>query len=306
MKQNNMKLALGPIQYLWPAQQVFEFYAQVAQWPVDIVYLGENVCAKRREINLRDWLSIAEQLTLTGKEVVLSTLALLEADSELSQLRNICDNGTYKVEANDMAAIHFLANKSEFIVGPHINSYNVETLALLSDCGAMRWVMPVEMSATALAELLKVKPAHLETEVFSYGRMPLSFSARCFTARAHNKDKDQCEFVCRDDEQGLALSTQEGQRLFTINGIQLQSGVACNLLAELAQMNTLGVDVVRLSPQSKGMQVIVQNFRDVLDEQSDVIPIVTNTLGMEQGESQWCNGYWHGQPGIDWKELDVS
>lgn len=300
-----MKLALGPIQYYWSAQQVFEFYEQVKQWPVDIVYLGENVCAKRREIKLQDWLSIADQLSLNGKEVVLSTLALLEADSELSQLRKICDNGRYKVEANDMAAIHFLSNKSEFIVGPHINSYNVETLALLSECGATRWVMPVEMSVHALEELLKLKPAHMETEVFCYGRMPLSFSARCFTARAHNKDKDQCEFRCRDDEQGLALSTQEGQLLFTINGIQLQSGVACNLMAALAQMNTLGVNIVRLSPQRKDMQFIVESFRNVLDGQSDVIPLFTNKCGEGPGEPQWCNGYWYGQPGIDWKNVDV-
>lgn len=305
MKQNKLKLALGPIQYFWPARQVFEFYEQVVQWPVDIVYLGENVCARRREIKLQDWLSIAEQLTLNGKEVVLSTLALLEADSELSQLKKICDNGKYKVEANDMAAIYSLADKSKFVIGPHINCYNAETLTLLSDCGATRWVMPVEMSATALAELLKVKPACMETEVFSYGRMPLSFSARCFTARAYNKEKDQCEFRCRDDEQGLALSTQEGQRLFTINGVQLQSGVACNLMSELTQMNTLGVNIVRLSPQIKGMQFIVQSFRDVLDGQSDVIPLFTSKSGEETGGSQWCNGYWYDQPGIDWRKFDV-
>jgi collagenase-like PrtC family protease len=54
-----MKLALGPLLYYWPRQQVFDFYEAIAQSPVDIVYLGETVCARRHELRVQDWAEIA-------------------------------------------------------------------------------------------------------------------------------------------------------------------------------------------------------------------------------------------------------
>jgi len=78
-----MKLSLGPRQYFWSKEKVFSFYDDVAKLPVDIVYLGEVVCSKRRQLNLNDWIEIAEKLTAAGKEVILSTMTLLVADSEL-------------------------------------------------------------------------------------------------------------------------------------------------------------------------------------------------------------------------------
>jgi len=35
-----------------------------------------------------------------------------------------------------------------------------------------------------------------ELEVIAFGRLPLAFSARCFTARALDVTKDQCGFRC--------------------------------------------------------------------------------------------------------------
>ena len=72
-----MKLALGPILYYWPRDRVLDFYAQVAQWPLDIVYLGEAVCGRRHELRLPDWLDIAERLQQAGKEVVLASQPLI-------------------------------------------------------------------------------------------------------------------------------------------------------------------------------------------------------------------------------------
>lgn len=76
-----MKLALGPLLYYWPRDTVFEFYEHIAGLPVDIVYLGEAVCSRRRDIQRNDWLDIAQFLTEAGKETILSTLALTEAES---------------------------------------------------------------------------------------------------------------------------------------------------------------------------------------------------------------------------------
>ena len=75
-----LRLSLGPLFYYWPRTHVFDFYEQAAAWPVDTVYLGETVCAKRKELRLGDWLEIAARLTDCGKEVVLSTCELIESE----------------------------------------------------------------------------------------------------------------------------------------------------------------------------------------------------------------------------------
>jgi len=287
-----MKLSLGPIQYYWPIETVQAFYTQARDWPVDIVYLGEVVCSKRRELRLLDWLEIADMLEGAGKEVVLSTLALMEAESELITLQKICENGDFKVEANDMAAVH-LINSRPFVAGPHLNLYNASSLELMRENGAVRWVMPLELSARTLDELQSGRPEGLETEVFAYGHMPLSFSARCFTARAHNVPKDQCELRCIDYPHGMPLQTQEDQELFTINGIQLQSGLPSNLLGEIDSLRQLQVDVLRLSPQAEGMQQIVTAFDAARKgEQSEAI------TALMAADTEWCNGYWHGEAGM--------
>ncbi len=299
-----MKLSLGPLQYFWPKEKVIEFYKQVESWPVDIVYLGEIVCAKRRELKLEDWLAIAEQLTAAGKDVVLSTLILLEADSELSRLEKICNNGRYPVEANDMSAVDMLDSKNKFIAGPHINSYNAGTLKLLHTCGAARWVMPFELGQTTLQQLIAEKPDALETEVLVYGRLPLSFSARCFTARADNVPKDQCELRCISDENGLPLQTQEGQELFTVNGVQLQSGVPCNLIGEVNVLRAMGVDVVRLSPEAEHMQELVSLFSEVIEQKNKPSEALERMQKLSS-QQEWCNGFWHEEAGMNWKETQV-
>lgn len=296
-----MRLSLGPLQYFWPKEKVIEFYKQVAGWPLDIVYLGEVVCAKRREIKLEDWLQIADHLSAAGKEVVLSTMTLLEADSELSQLQKICDNDCYLVEANDMSAVHLLDGKNSFVAGPHINSYNAATLDVLHTCGAVRWVMPFELGQSTLQRLIAEKSATLETEVLVYGRLPLAFSARCFTARADNVAKDQCELRCLGDEDGLPLQTQEGQELFTVNGVQLQSGVPCNLIGDLDVLMSLGVDVLRLSPEAGDMVELVELFREVADHKCSAVAAVDRMKELTS-QREWCNGFWHEEAGMNWKQ----
>jgi len=290
-----MKLSLGPILYFWPKQKIYDFYRSVVDTPVDIIYLGETVCSKRRSLKTQDWISLAGELSESGKQVVLSTLTLIEAESELKTLRRICEQRDFLVEANDMAAVQLLSeNKRPFVTGPFINIYNAKTLVFLHKQKLKRWVMPVELSGDTLTQILRQarKPGladNIETEVFSYGRLPLAFSARCFTARAHDLPKDQCEFICGEYPDGLPFSSQEGEEVFTLNGIQTQSCQHYNLLREIPDMQKMGVDILRLSPQHQDMEHVIQTFYNAIQGEIDI------TLE----EKPYCNGYWHHRAGKD-------
>ena len=293
-----MKLSLGPILYFWPREQVLDFYKQVVEWPVDIVYLGEVICSKRRLLKPDDWLAIAEALTAAGKEVVLSTLVLVEAESELLAMRRTVENGSYLVEANDMAAVQMAADKVPFVAGPHLNIYNCESLSLMFRAGAMRWVMPVELSRDTLQVLLDGCPSDLETEVFAYGRLPLAFSARCFTARNEGLPKDDCQLRCGDYADGLVMRSQEEQDFLVINGIQTQSATTCSLLDALPEMAAMGVDILRLSPQSRKMAEVVEIFDEVINGELSVESGVKSLSQVAHGELS--NGFWYGKSGMEW------
>ncbi len=280
-----MKLSLGPLQYYWPRQQTLDFYESVAAMPVDIVYLGETVCSRRHELRLDDYLDVANRLADAGKEAVLSTLTLIESESDLKALRRMVDNDKFAVEANEMGAVRLLAEKKvPFVAGPTLNIFNAETLGLLAGLGATRWIMPPEASRDLLVGM---RPANIATEVFAYGRVPLAYSARCFTARRFNLQKDTCEFKCIDFPDGMTISTREGQEFLSLNGIQTQSAKVYNLLADLPDLAAAGVEILRISPQSTGTADVLAAFRARIDGN-------TATL---TGDS--CNGFWHGRPGLE-------
>lgn len=290
---NALRLSVGPIPYLWPRARVEAFYEDLVRSTVAVVYLGETVCGKRRELGLEDWLAIARRLQREGKDVVLSTLALIEAESELGALARICTNGEFPVEANDMAAVELLSRAGRrWIAGPGLNIYNGRTLALLVDEGLTRWVPPVEMPredlVATLAELNEVAPrADIEVELFAWGRQPLAHSARCFTARAHERPKDDCGFVCIEHPDGLRVATQEGEGFLTLNGIQVQSGAPVNLLGDLAGAVAAGVTLLRLSPAAEGFDEALVAFGRALRGGALTPEALHGT-----------NGYWHGKAGM--------
>lgn len=288
-----MKLSLGPLLYFWSQDDIDNFYQAMLATPVDILYLGETVCSKRRSLGFGQWLELAKSLS-TEKEVVLSTLSLLEAESELKTLRRYCDNGDFMVEANDMAAVQLLSEKKiPFSIGPTINTYNAQALAIMHKQGLQRWVMPVELSRQTLADILHDLEKmgireQIETEIFSYGHMPLALSARCFTARAHNLPKDQCDLKCIDYPDGLLVKSQEDQSLFTLNGIQTLSGLRYDLYNELPEMQAMGVDIVRISPRFRKTEDVIQAYHQKINQTDE----------LEYSIAENCNGYWHGEPGM--------
>ena len=299
-----MRISLGPLLYFWNRQTVLDYYNMIAQSPVDIVYLGETVCAKRRELRGDDWLGLAAMLEDAGKEVVLSTLSLIEAESDLAQVKRVCQNGRYRIEANDMAAINLQKPDTSFVVGPHINTYNSSMLAQMSGLGARRWVMPLELDDKSLTAMQEQRPANMETEVFVFGRLPLAFSARCYTARAHNISKDDCGFCCREYEQGLLLSTREQQPFLVLNGIQVQSARTYCLIDQLPRLEQLGVDILRLSPQLQGMTEIIDLVDKVRHHRLESA-LATESLKNHMPTGS-CDGYWYGDAGMDIRGMDLQ
>jgi collagenase-like PrtC family protease len=292
-----MKYSLGPLLYFWPKQNVEAFYQQAKQSSADIIYLGESVCAKRREMKPAHWFELAKELSSAGKQVVLSTMALLEAPSEVNVMKKYIDNGDFAIEANDVAAIQMAHEKKvPFIVGPAINCYNAHTLNVLLKQGMIRWCMPVELSKQWLQNVLTQCESlgirqQFEVEVFSHGYLPLAYSARCFTARAENRAKDDCETCCIKYPTGIQVCSQEGQSVFNLNGIQTQSGYCYNLINDLAGMHGL-VDVVRLSPL--GLDTFSQLDKFIANENGQQ----PSTIGDHQ-----CNGYWHQIAGLEIKNI---
>ncbi|MBA5763911.1 U32 family peptidase [Vibrio sp. 404] len=290
-----MKYALGPLLYFWPKQDVESFYQQAQQSSADIIYLGETVCSKRREMKPGQWFDIAKELAGAGKQVVLSTMALLEAPSEVNIMKKYIDNGDFSIEANDVSGVQLaFENKVPFVVGPAINTYNAHTLNVFLKQGMVRWCMPVELSREWLGnvmtqcEQLGIRE-QFEVEVFSHGYLPLAYSARCFTARAENLAKDDCETCCIKYPTGIQVQSQEGQQVFNLNGIQTQSGYCYNLINDLPGMQGL-VDVVRLSPL--GLDTFSELDRFRANEQGD------NPIKIADRQ---CNGYWHRLAGLEVK-----
>ena len=287
-----MKLSLGPLQYFWPRELTYAFYRETLNWPVDIVYLGETVCSKRRELRTRDWIALARELADAGKEVVLSSLALIEAESELGALTRLVEEGGMWIEANDLSAVQLCRERGvPFVAGPSFNVYNHRALAMLMQDGLQRWVPGVEQGHALVRELrhalLAEGLAMPQLEVQVLGRPVLAYSARCFTARALDVAKDQCGFRCIEHADGLPLATRDGKPFLRINGIQVQGEDVVDLGPELPSLRQLGVDVLRIAPREQGMEQVVAHF-----DLARTSPTPPPAIAVR-------SGYWHGEAGMD-------
>jgi len=290
-RPNKPKISVSAVPYFWSKEAYFDFYNKLAKTSVDIVYIGETVCSKRRSMKNNDWLEVASLLKEAGKEVVLSTLTLLEAESELKSLTKTCQQSNYLAEANDMSAVqvaHTSANP--FVAGTAINLYNTTSLTKLHQLGMKRWCMPVELGKQDLSPMMEtVKSLGIETEYQVFGRMPLAYSARCFTARHYDLPKDNCQFKCLDDEQGLLVKTQEGDSFAQINGIQTQSAKVNNLIPYWKDLFDFGIDILRVVPVGEEDTIsLVEYLSDIINQQTKTefssIPF--------QNIYEYCNGYW--------------
>ncbi|MCC6467097.1 MAG: U32 family peptidase [Alphaproteobacteria bacterium] len=291
------RLSLGPVLFNWPAERKRDFYYRIAdEAPVDVVYLGEIVCSKRAPFFKSFLPEIAERLARAGKEVVWSTPILIETRREIAETRELAEDRSLVIEANDLGAAALVAGRRHCI-GPTINVYNEATLAFLARRGAARFTLPWELSADSIGHLCRAAGGDVEIEASVFGRMPLAISARCYHARAHGLSKDSCRYVCAEDPDGMELRTLDDQPFLAVNGTQTLSHRYLNLMDELPALARLGVSLLRLWPHDMDMAEVAGLFRAVAAGKLE--PSAGRAaLARLAPQAQFANGFYHGVAGM--------
>ena len=291
------KLTLGPLVYHWSADRRRDFYARIAdEAPVDEVYLGEVICSKRAPFQEADLPAIIERLERAGKTVILSSLAEVMLKRERKATADLAELEAPEIEINNAAGLYARGRRPHRI-GPFMNAYNEATIGWMAAQGATHVCLPAELPAPSIAIAAKAaRDLGLGVEVQVFGRASLAVSARCYHARAHGRTKDNCQFVCENDADGMPLRTTDDSPILRVNGIQTQSETYINLLPETGRLIADGLTHLRLMPQAVDMVQVAAVFRGVLD----------GALGLAGAEARlqelcdgigFSNGFFHGQAG---------
>ena len=297
MSKATSKLTLGPVLFNWPVEKWRDFYFRIAdEADVDSVNVGEVVCSKRLPFFEPVIADVIERLQGAGKEVVMSTLALIMTKREMGIVRDLAAIDDVLVEANDVSSATLLKGKPHTI-GPFINIYNEGTLDFFHRQGATRVCLPVELPSTTMQVLAAAsRKSDPELEVLAFGRLPLAVSARCYHARHHDLIKDNCQYVCAEDTDGMDLDTLDGYPFLAVNGTQTMSYTCNNLLGELADMQAMGINHFRLSPQDIDMVGVADVFRNVLKGKVSVDEGFDSLEDLADG-LEFSNGYFHNKEG---------
>lgn len=291
------RITLGPVYCLWDEDKWRDFYFRVAdEAPVDRVVIGETVCSKRSHFHEAAFANVLERLDAAGKEIVLSTLALITLDREIRATTALTENTHFPVEVNDLAALQ-LARQAH-VIGPLVNVYNAPAARLLFKRGATTICLPPELPFASVQAICEALPGK-DFEVMAFGRLPLAISARCAHARAKGRSKDNCQFVCGEEPDGLPLMTLDRQSFLVLNGVQTLSRTCQVLLEELRDIETAGVAGIRLSPQDCDMVAVADIYRAVLDGEMDV-GLGLAKLARVYPSAQFSNGFHHNAEGAKW------
>lgn len=295
MAAAKLGLTLGPVLFLWDEQRWQDFYFRIAdEADVDTVVLGEVVCSKRDHFHQASMPQVIQRLTAAGKRVRLATLGLVTLERERKAVRKLAEQGAFAVEVGELSAVAALAGRPH-TVGPLVNVYNAATAKVLAANGAKSICLPPELPRASIETIVRGTPG-MEFEVFAFGRVPLAISARCAHARIKGLTKDNCQFVCGNDPDGLAVDTLDEQQFLALNGVQTMSSACLSLLGDVASLKAAGVSSLRLSPQVCDMVEVARLFRGVADGRIRPMEAMAGLVRAYPG-SRFSNGFFHGAPG---------
>jgi collagenase-like PrtC family protease len=291
------QLTLGPVLYLWDAEAWRDFYFRIAdEAPVEVVSIGEVVCSKRQHFHVAHLDEVVARLQAAGKTVRLATLALVTLEREQRSVRALAQQPECELEVNDLSALPALAGRRHAI-GPLVNVYNGATARFLAAHGAGSICMPPELPLASVRAITAAAP-EIAWEVFAFGRVPLAISARCAHARVKGFTKDNCQFICAEDPDGLAVETLDRQPFLALNGVQTVSFTCQTSITDLATLQAAGVSRFRLSPQRCDMVAVARIYRDVLDGRLEPEAGLAGIRALYP-ELPMANGFLHGVPGAE-------
>ncbi len=294
-----MDLTVGPNQFFWSADRWAGFYDDLASTQVNRVVLGELVCSKRLPFYQDRIPEAVTTLIDAGKEVALTSLALITLKRERKQTAELAEMGV-EVEINDLTALPHLPRGTKLSVGPLVNVYNEGTVAWLASQGVTRICLPPELPLASVKTLAAVgADVGVTIEVWGHGRLPLAISGRCYHARLHKRTKDNCQFACEDDPDGLDVTTLEGQPFLAMNGVQTLSDTYASAAYQIDALSKAGVSALRLSPQYNGFNELCRLYRQLLNGEIGGADVAATITHMDDG-IRLSDGFLTGNRGVDW------
>lgn len=288
-----MDLSLGPVLFDWKREELFSFYEEAANYPVSTIYIGEVVCPKKMGLTIKDLSELEQKLSAAGKKVYISSLALVADDMDRKRETDIMSLLS-PIECNETSAL-YLGKGKELAAGPHINSYNFETVEFLKKAGVKRLIFPLELSMKSMKTIKK--NCNIHVEAFAYGNMPLAFSWRCFTSRAFGRLKSTCIHDCRKFPEGMLIEDLNHKALFKLNGTQILSAKCLNLIREVDQLKDADINTLRISPQHKNTGEIVNIFNQRINGNISADNAMNMLVPLEK--IGFCNGWHYDKAGID-------
>ncbi|NOX73250.1 MAG: U32 family peptidase [Alphaproteobacteria bacterium] len=294
-----MQLTVGPNQFFWPEDRWAQLYEDLAETTIDRVVLGELVCSKRLPFYQNRIPEAIARLKAAGKQVVLTSLALVTLKRERKLTAELIEMGV-EVEINDLTTLAYLPDNTVFSVGPLVNVYNESTLRWLASRGANRICLPPELPLKSVG-ILATAGADLGVaiEVWGHGRVPLAISGRCYHARLHGRTKDNCQFACEDDADGLSVRTLDDQPFLAMNGVQTLSDSHACAAHQVGALARAGVAALRLSPQSGDFAQICRLYRQLLEGELNGEAVVTALKALD-ADLRLSDGFLTGDRGADW------